>query len=107
MGRSKSKFGNGSRNLEHFRRGWRSPGSWPDPRIKSKGMFVPAISMRIARASPRRAGDRCFGGNIPPEPRDATDEVAGSFYKAYQFLPPAVSGRRLFLPMAEIARLFA
>ena len=38
---------------------------------------------------------------------DAKDEVAESFYKAYQFLPLAASGRRLFLPMAEIAKLFA
>jgi hypothetical protein len=38
---------------------------------------------------------------------DAKDEVAKSFYTAYQFLPLAVSGRRLLLPMAEIAKLFA
>jgi GNAT superfamily N-acetyltransferase len=37
---------------------------------------------------------------------DAKDEIAEGFYKAYQFLPLAVPGRRLFLPMAEIAKLF-
>jgi hypothetical protein len=38
---------------------------------------------------------------------DAKDEAAGAFYKAYQFLPLSVSGRRLFIPVAEIAKLFA
>jgi hypothetical protein len=38
---------------------------------------------------------------------DAKDETAAAFYKAYEFLPLTVSGRRLFLPMAEIAKLFA
>lgn len=38
---------------------------------------------------------------------DAKDESAERFYKAYQFLPLLASGRRLFIPMAEIAKLFA
>ncbi len=38
---------------------------------------------------------------------DAKDERAASFYKAYDFLPLTISERRLFLPMGEIARLFA
>jgi GNAT superfamily N-acetyltransferase len=37
---------------------------------------------------------------------DAKDESAESFYKVYQFLPLAASGRRLFIPMAEVAKLF-
>ena len=38
---------------------------------------------------------------------DAKDEAAGAFYRAYDFLPLDNAGRRLFLPMAEVARLFA
>lgn len=38
---------------------------------------------------------------------DAKDETAASFYKAYEFLPLADTGNRFFMPMAEIARLFA
>ena len=38
---------------------------------------------------------------------DAKDERAASFYRAYDFLPLTTSDRRLFLPMAEVARLFA
>ena len=38
---------------------------------------------------------------------DAKDETAATFYKAYDFRPLTTSDRRLFLPMAEIARLFA
>jgi predicted GNAT family N-acyltransferase len=38
---------------------------------------------------------------------DAKDEAAEGFYKAYRFLPLAVPGRRFFIPMAEIAKLFA
>ena len=32
------------------------------------------------------------------------DEAAGAFYRAYDFLPLDNAGRRLFLPMAEVAR---
>ncbi|RJF88833.1 GNAT family N-acetyltransferase [Oleomonas cavernae] len=38
---------------------------------------------------------------------DAKDEAAERFYKAYQFLPLAAAQRRLFIPMTEVARLFA
>lgn len=38
---------------------------------------------------------------------DAKDEKAEGFYKAYQFLPLMAAGRRFFLPMAELAKLFA
>jgi predicted GNAT family N-acyltransferase len=39
---------------------------------------------------------------------DAKDETAAGFYAAYGFIPLTGGGRRrLFLPMAEIARLFA
>ena len=38
---------------------------------------------------------------------DAKDSAAETFYAAYRFLPLIEGGRRLFLPMAEIAKLFA
>jgi predicted N-acetyltransferase YhbS len=38
---------------------------------------------------------------------DAKDDAAASFYAAYDFKPLSTGGRRLFLPMAEIARLFS
>lgn len=38
---------------------------------------------------------------------DAKDETAASFYRAYEFLPLADTGNRFFMPMAEIAKLFA
>ena len=38
---------------------------------------------------------------------DAKDEAAAAFYRAYDFRPLTTSDRRLFLPMAEVARLFA
>lgn len=38
---------------------------------------------------------------------DAKDETAARFYGRYRFLPLVQGGRRLFLPMAEIANLFA
>ncbi|MEP7008013.1 MAG: GNAT family N-acetyltransferase [Sphingomonas bacterium] len=38
---------------------------------------------------------------------DAKDETAAGFYAAYQFLPLSGAARRYFLPMVEIARLFA
>lgn len=38
---------------------------------------------------------------------DAKDEAAARFYGRYRFLPLVQGGRRLFLPMAEIAKLFA
>ncbi|RUV63535.1 MULTISPECIES: GNAT family N-acetyltransferase [unclassified Mesorhizobium] len=38
---------------------------------------------------------------------DATDEQTATFYRLHNFLPLTASGDRLFLPMAEIARLFA
>lgn len=37
---------------------------------------------------------------------DAKDEAAARFYGRYRFLPLVQGGRRLFLPMAEIAKLF-
>jgi GNAT superfamily N-acetyltransferase len=37
---------------------------------------------------------------------DAKDQQAAAFYRAHQFLP-LTTDRRLFIPMAEIARLFA
>lgn len=36
---------------------------------------------------------------------DAKDEQAAGFYRAHDFLP--LTDRRLFIPMAEVARLFA
>jgi len=38
---------------------------------------------------------------------DAKDDTAVGFYNAYEFLPLTATGRRLFMPMAEIAKLFA
>jgi GNAT superfamily N-acetyltransferase len=38
---------------------------------------------------------------------DAKDEKAEGFYRRYNFLQLATAGRRLFLPMSEIAALFA
>ena len=38
---------------------------------------------------------------------DAKDERAAAFYARYRFLPLVEGGRRLFVPMAEVARLFA
>jgi GNAT superfamily N-acetyltransferase len=38
---------------------------------------------------------------------DAKDAAAAAFYQHYRFLPLAEGGRRLFVPMAEIAKLFA
>lgn len=38
---------------------------------------------------------------------DAKDEAAAGFYAAYRFLPLAAGGRRMFLPMSEVAKLFA
>jgi GNAT superfamily N-acetyltransferase len=38
---------------------------------------------------------------------DAKDAAAKAFYQRYRFLPLAGDGYRLFLPMAEIAKLFA
>lgn len=40
-------------------------------------------------------------------PVDAKDEAAAAFYGAYDFLPLDIAGRRLFIPMTEVARLFA
>jgi ribosomal protein S18 acetylase RimI-like enzyme len=37
---------------------------------------------------------------------DAKDDAAVRFYERYRFMPVATGGRRLFVPMAEIARLF-
>jgi predicted GNAT family N-acyltransferase len=37
---------------------------------------------------------------------DAKDEVAQTFYERYRFLKLVSAGRRLFLPLAEIAMLF-
>jgi GNAT superfamily N-acetyltransferase len=38
---------------------------------------------------------------------DAKDEKATQFYRRYRFLPLIEGGRRLFVPVAEIAKLFA
>jgi ribosomal protein S18 acetylase RimI-like enzyme len=38
---------------------------------------------------------------------DAKDEAAAGFYRAYGFQPLTAEGRRMFIPMAEIAKLFA
>lgn len=38
---------------------------------------------------------------------DAKDEKAEAFYKHFNFLPFQQTPRRLFLPMAQVARLFA
>jgi GNAT superfamily N-acetyltransferase len=38
---------------------------------------------------------------------DAKDENAARFYRRYRFMPVVAGGRRLFVPMAEIAKLFA
>jgi GNAT superfamily N-acetyltransferase len=38
---------------------------------------------------------------------DATDDAAANFYRANSFLPLVSDRTRLFVPMAEIARLFA
>lgn len=37
---------------------------------------------------------------------DAKDDAAHSFYEHYRFMALPSAGRRLFLPMAEIAALF-
>jgi predicted GNAT family N-acyltransferase len=37
---------------------------------------------------------------------DAKDEAAQTFYEHYRFLPMTSAGRRLFLPLAEIASFF-
>jgi GNAT superfamily N-acetyltransferase len=37
---------------------------------------------------------------------DAKDDKALQFYQQYRLLPLIASGRRLFIPMAEIAKLF-
>ena len=38
---------------------------------------------------------------------DPKDDSARAFYERYRFLPLTQAGRRLFLPVAEIAKLFA
>jgi ribosomal protein S18 acetylase RimI-like enzyme len=38
---------------------------------------------------------------------DAKDDAAAAFYRRYGLLPFTADGRRLFLPMAEVAKLFA
>jgi len=38
---------------------------------------------------------------------DAKDDRAAAFYARYRFLPLTEGGRRLFVPMAEVAWLFA
>ena len=37
---------------------------------------------------------------------DAKDEAAAGFYRAYNFQPLTAEGRRMLVPMAEIAKLF-
>jgi GNAT superfamily N-acetyltransferase len=37
---------------------------------------------------------------------DAKDETAAGFYSAYNFQPLTAESRRMFIPMAEIAKLF-
>ena len=38
---------------------------------------------------------------------DAKDGIAAAFYARYGFLPLTRARRRLFVPMAEVAKLFA
>jgi GNAT superfamily N-acetyltransferase len=38
---------------------------------------------------------------------DAKDDKAAQFYARYRFIPVVAGGRRLFVPMAEIAKLFS
>lgn len=38
---------------------------------------------------------------------DAKDDQAAAFYARYRFMPLLKGGRRLFVPMAEVAKLFA
>jgi len=38
---------------------------------------------------------------------DAKDETAARFYSRYRLMPVVSGGRRLFVPMAEIAKIFA
>jgi len=38
---------------------------------------------------------------------DAKDDKAAQFCQRYRFMPVVAGGRRLFIPMAEIAKLFA
>lgn len=38
---------------------------------------------------------------------DAKDETAAAFYAAHAFRPLSPDGRRLFIPMGEVAKLFA
>lgn len=38
---------------------------------------------------------------------DAKDDAAASFYAAHSFLPLNAGSRRMFVPMAEVAKLFA
>lgn len=38
---------------------------------------------------------------------DAKDDGASAFYRAYDFAPLDEAGRRLFIPMTQVARLFA
>jgi GNAT superfamily N-acetyltransferase len=38
---------------------------------------------------------------------DAKDDTAAAFYARYRFLPLTEGGRRMFVPMVEIAKLFA
>lgn len=38
---------------------------------------------------------------------DAKDGIAAAFYARYGFLPLTRDRRRLFVPMAEVAKLFA
>lgn len=38
---------------------------------------------------------------------DAKDDKAAQFYRRYRFLPLIEGDRRLFIPMVEIAKLFA
>lgn len=38
---------------------------------------------------------------------DAEDEAAAAFYTRYRLLPLTAGGRRLFVPMVEVAKLLA
>lgn len=38
---------------------------------------------------------------------DAKDDVAAAFYASYGLLPLTSAGRRMFIPMVEVAKLFA
>lgn len=82
--------------------------------------LIPATLMgRLAVASAHR--NQCYGEHLMLDAFgralrseiasyafvvDAKDDIAMVFYARYGFLPLRSDGRRLFLPMAEVAKLF-